>query len=212
MRGAHLAVMLLLAGCGTSPSAVHASPSSVANSTLQSVAAQPGDLPSGYVTCSWSGDFGSYAKAVKTTDSTWAQQLLDFWQQMKTDGATAGWVQDLSITEDACLGYYSGSAGLVSHITCIVVMFKDSDAATNAYSTNKNAFGLFSGGKLEGAPTKNGISTGLGPNSVVVAPNNLPFTLAAAWQKNAYYLLFIANGNTRIDDNRALAKIDARVP
>lgn len=193
------------------PSPAQTSPSPTAISALQSIAAQPGDFPGSLTTCSWSADFGTYANSVKVTDPELAQQMLDLWQRSQSGGATAGWVQDLSVSEDACKGFYSGSAGLVRHVTCIVVMFKDRESAANAYSTNKNVFGLFSRGKLEGAPTETGTSTGLGPNSIVVAPNNLP-TLAAAWQKNAYYVLFIAIGNSLSDEKLALGKIDARIP
>lgn len=190
---------------------VQASPSPPTTSALQSIAAQPGDLPSGLVICSWSGDVGAWADKLKPTDSGYAQQMVDFWQRLQSGGATGGWVQDLSVSEDACQGFYSGSAGLVSHVTSIVIQFKDQASATSAYSSETP--GLFGPKVLNGGPTESGSATGLGPNSIVATPNNLPgITLFAAWQKDAYYLVFIGYGIGLSDDRLALVKIDARAP
>jgi hypothetical protein len=192
-------------------SSVQASPSPPATSALEKIAAQTGDLPSGLVTCSWSGDLGGWAGNVKPTDSGYAQQMLDLWQRLQTGGATGSWVQDLSVSEDACQGFYSGSAGLVSHVSSIVIQFKDQAGATSAYSTETS--GLFGPKVLGGGPTETGIATGLGPNSIVATPNNLPgITLFAAWQKDSYYLVFIGNGIALSDDRLALTGINARVP
>jgi hypothetical protein len=140
-----------------------------------------------------------------------AQQSLDFWHGMQSGGATDGWVQDLSISEDACQHFYSGSAGLVSHVTCIVVRFAGADAAISAYQTNAATFGLFSASTFAGAPIVSGSATGLGPNSEVVTPKGGP-TAVAAWQHNAHYVVLIAFGISAGDVNLALAKIDARIP
>jgi hypothetical protein len=192
-------------------SSVQASPSPLATSALKSISAQPGDLPSGFVTCSWSGDVGAWADNVKPTDSGYAQQMLDFWQRLRSGGATGGWAQDLSVSEDACQGFYSGSAGLVSHVTSIVIQFNDQPGAASAYSGE--TAGVFGPKVLSGGPTEIGSATGLGPNSTVATPNNLPgATLFAAWQKDAYYLVFIGYGIALSDDRLALTKIDARVP
>jgi hypothetical protein len=216
-----VALSMLFAACASpqssavppSPTAssVQASPSPLATSALQSIAAQPGDLPSALVTCSWSGDFGAWADNVKQTDSGYALQMLDLWQRLQSGGATTGWVQDLSVSEDACRGFYGGSAGLVQHITSMVIQFKDQSGAASAYSNETS--GLFGSKVLNGGPTESGSATGLGPNSTVATPNNLPeITLFAAWQKDAYYLVFIGYGIALSDDRLALAKIGARVP
>ncbi len=137
--------------------------------------------------------------------------MLDLWQRLRSGGATGGWAQDLSVSEDACQGFYTGSAGLVSHVTSIVIQFKDQAGATSAYTSETP--GLFGPKVLNGALTEVGSATGLGPNSTVATPNNLPgATLFAAWQKDANYLVFIAYGIALSDDRLALAKIDARVP
>ena len=201
-------------GASTSPTSTtlaQVSASPAAASALQSIAARPGDFPTGLTTCSWSGDLVAYANSAKATAAGWSQQLLDLWQQLHSGGATAGWIQDLSVSEEACKGFYSGRAGLVSHVTCVVVLFKDRDSAMKAYTTNKSPLGLFSGGKFEGAPTDSGTSTGLGPNSIVVSPIVVS-GIYAAWQKNAYYILVIAHGLSLSDDKLALGKIDARIP
>jgi hypothetical protein len=182
------------------------------SSPLQIIAAQPGDLPSGLVTCSWSGDFASYASNVKAIDPAWAQHVLDFWQQLRAAGATASWVQDLSYNEDACKGFLSG-AGLFAHATSIVVQFGDQAGATSAYTSYRTTLFGALGASLAGAPTETGSATGLGANSFEATPNNLPgATLEAAWQKDAYYMLFFAEGLPLSDDKLALAKIDVRVP
>jgi hypothetical protein len=137
--------------------------------------------------------------------------MADLWQRLQSGGATAGWVQDLSVSEDACQGFYRGSAGLVQHVTSMVIQFKDGAGATNAYSSETP--GLFGPKVLSGGPTEIGSATGLGPNSTVATPNNLPeAALFAAWQKDAYYLVFIGYGTALSDDRLALTRIDARVP
>lgn len=179
-------------------------------SALQIISAHPGDFPSGLVTCSWSGDFRAWGGQV-SKDSGSAQQMLELWQRLQSGGAIGGWVQDLSVSEDACQGFYSGRAGLVSHVTSIVVEFKDRTGAAGAYSSEARA--LFGPKVLNGGPTASGDATGLGPNSLVATPNNLPMiSLFAAWQKDSYFLAFMGDGIAISDDRLALAKIDARVP
>jgi hypothetical protein len=179
--------------------------------TLQSIAAQPSDLPSGFVACSWSGDFGVWAADVTPTDSSYAQQMLTYWQQLQSSGASAGWVQDLSVSEAACQGFYSGSAGLVGHVMCIVVLFSDNAAAINAYQAGLTPVGPFSPASFVGATTVSGGSTGLGTDSSVVTPSRGP-SLVAEWQHGDYYLVLIAYGISNSDAKVALGKIDARVP
>lgn len=208
-----VALAMLLVACTSPPSAgsVQASPSPLVSNGLQKIAAQPSDLPSGLVTCSWSADFGAWAGRLKPTAPGYARQLADLWQRLQSGGATTGWVQDLSVSEEACRGFYGGSAGLVRHVTSMVIQFKDEAGATKAYSSETS--GLFGPKVLNGAPTESGSATGLGPNSIVVTPNNLPMSkLFAAWQKDAYYLAYIADGITISDDRLALAKIDTRIP
>ena len=194
-----------------SAGSVPASPSPLVHTALQDIAAQPGDLPSGMVACSWSADFVVWAGNVKPTDAAYAQQVLDLWQRLQSGGATGGWVQDVSVSEDACQGFYSGSAGLVQHVTCMVIQFGDAASATNAYSSETSE--LFGPKVLNGGPTQSGSATGLGPNSIEATPGNLPMiTLFAAWQKDAYYVVFIAYGMAISDDRLAVAKIDGRIP
>ncbi len=214
-----LALTMLVVACAApatsavppSPTAIAAqgSPSPLAESALESIAAQPGDLPGGLVSCSWSGALEAWANNLKPTDSGYGQQMLDFGQRLRSGGATAIWVQDLAPSEDACQGFYSGRAGLVSHVTSIVVKCRDEAGAASAYSAE--TAGLFSPKVLGGGPTVIGNATGLGPNSIVATPNNLPL-LFAAWQKHAYYLVFLGDGIAPGDDRLALNRIHARVP
>jgi hypothetical protein len=206
-----LAVVFVACTSPQSTGHVQASPSPSPAERLQRVAAQPSDLPSGFVTCSWSGDFGKWAANVRPTDSGYAQQMLDFWQRLRSGGATAGWVQDLSVSEDACRGFYSGSAGLVRHVTSIVVLFDDNAGAVSAYQTGLTAAGLFSLSSFAGATTVSGNATGLGPESSVVTPARGP-GLVAEWQHGDYYLVVVADGMSPSDAQMTVAKIDARVP
>jgi hypothetical protein len=206
---AALAMPALLTACGTTSTA-QASPSPSATSALQAIAAQPGDLPSGLVTCSWSGDVLAWADHVRRTDPGYAQQMLDLWQRLRSGRAIESWVEDLSVSEEACQGFYSGGAGLISHVTSVVVKFKDAAGAASAFSTETT--GLFGPKVLSGGPTESGSATGLGPNSTVATPNNGPgMSLFAAWQKASYYLVFIGFGIALSDDRLALSRIDARV-
>jgi hypothetical protein len=184
----------------------------VVASALKNIAAQPGDLPAGLVSCAWSGDFATYVSNVMATDPTWAQHVLGFWQQLQAAGATAGWVQDLSYGEDQCAAYFSGG-GLFAHVTSIVVQFKDASGATSAYFDYKaTLFGAL-GASFAGAQIQTGSATGLGTNSFVAIPNNLNgATVDAAWQKDAYYMLFFAEGLPISNDKVAMVNIDERVP
>jgi hypothetical protein len=125
---------------------------------------------------------------------------------MESGGAVEGWVQDLSVSEDACQGYFNGSAGLVVHVTSIVVRFRDESAAAAAYTNDTSAY--IGPKELAQGRTQTGAATGLGPNSTTVVANNF----YAGWQKHGYYMLIVIAGIGDADEKSALLKIDARVP
>jgi hypothetical protein len=210
MKAAVLGALITLMACSNSaspnPGAQQSQSATSAAPKLQSIAAQVADLPSGLVVCEWSGDFGTYANKVKPTDPGYAKQLLDLWQTMQSGGAVEGWVQDLSVSEDACQGYFNGSAGLVVHVTSIVVRFRDDSAATAAYTNNTSAF--IGPKAVAQGQTQTGTATGLGPNSTTVVANNF----YAGWQKHEYYLLVVTAGIADADSKSFLLRIDARVP
>jgi hypothetical protein len=216
MKAAVLAALMTVVACGNNaspnPGAQQAasaspvqSPAAVA-AKLQSIAVQPADLPGGLIVCEWSGDVGSYTNKVAPTDPGYAKQLQDLWQTMESGGAVEGWVQDLSVSEAACQGYFNGSAGLVIHATSIVVRFSDDSAALAAYANDTRAF--IGPKAIAQGQTQTGTATGLGPNSTTVVANNF----YAGWQKHAYYMLVVIAGIADADAKIALLKIDARVP
>ncbi|HEV2036003.1 MAG TPA: hypothetical protein VGU71_17725 [Candidatus Dormibacteraeota bacterium] len=95
-------------------------------------------------------------------------------------------------------------------MSSVVIQFKDQAGAAGAYTSETSA--LFRPKVLSGGTTETGSATDLGP-SIVATPNNPPGTaLFAAWQKDAYYLVFIGYGLALSDDRLALTKIDGRVP
>jgi hypothetical protein len=210
MKAAVLGALITLMACSNSaspnPGAQQTQSATSAAPKLQSITAQIADLPSGLVVCQWSGDFGTYATKVKPANPEYAKQLQDLWQAMQSGGAVDGWVQDLSVSEDACKGYFNGSAGLVVHVTSIVVRFKDDSAATAAYTNSTSAF--IGPKAVAQGQTQTGTATGLGTNSTTVVANNF----YAGGQKHDYYMLMVAAGIAETDTKSALLKIDARVP
>jgi len=210
LRLAVLAVFMVACGAPRPSSTVHDSPSSHPALTLQAIAAQPSDLSTAVVVCSWSGGFATYANYMNPTFPAKAQDATNFWQRLQSAGATGGWVQDLSISEDVCQRFYSGSTGLVSHVTSIVARFQDTTTAASTYRANAETFGMFSPSMFASAPTTSGSATGLGPNSRVATPQGGP-TMLATWQHGDYYFVVIVFGIATSEAKPALLKIDARV-
>ncbi len=164
--------------------------------TAATVAAQPGDLPSGIVKCDISGDIDKYISAEQATNPTVAKSTKTDWDDAQKSGATAAYVSVFSDSAAQCAALKQQTdITATTHplLVNFVIQFKDEKTAAKAYVSPKTIFG-FSAADLKSSqqPVVEGNKTGLGTNSIVLTTSlaNQSFYIAA-WQNKAF-MVFLA--------------------
>jgi hypothetical protein len=162
--------------------------------TPASVSVQSGDLPSGMVRCELSGDIDTYLDNIKTKDPATYTSTKTQWDAAKAKGATAAQVVFYTDSVANCASVESKVSNISSAayklVVNFVIQFKDEATAATDYA-NEKIFGIDRETlKADGAPVKEGTSTGLGPNSIVLSVPiaNQSFYIAV-WQGKAFMVI-----------------------
>jgi hypothetical protein len=177
--------VVCMVGCGGSSSGAQ-------GPTVASVSVQPADLPSGMVRCGLSGNIEDFIKAEQTPDPNTSKSVSAYWQDAKTNGATAAYTAIYTDSQARCAAIKNPETdvGTATYklVVNFVVQFKDEKTAADAY-TNKSVFG-FSPAQLRAAPTIEGTKTGLTANSVVLNQSiaNQSFYIAE-WQNKVFMVI-----------------------
>ena len=143
----------LAVACGSSPPKP---------ATVQSVALQPADLPSGMIVCGLSGDVDQFLKAAPANNA-YATDLEQQWTAMKQQGAQKGYVRVFAASKDQCTSAFTAqSLTGIKWAASMVVQFKNSSAATKAYGQAQAG-----AAEIAAAPgAEVGTVTGLGAHSL----------------------------------------------
>ena len=191
-----LLALIAIAACGGNAPAPAAQ-----GPTAASVAAQPGDLPTGIVKCDISGDIDKYISATQATDPTTAKSTKSDWEEAQKNGATAVYVSLYadSTSQCAALKKASSDATATTHplIVNFVIQFKDEKTAAKAYTSPKKIFGFSATDLRESAknsqqPVVEGNKTGLGANSIVLNTSVLTQSFyIAEWQSRAFMVFLV---------------------
>jgi hypothetical protein len=162
--------------------------------TPATVSVQSGDLPSGMVRCELSGDIDTYLDNIKTKDPATYTSTKTQWDAAKAKGATAAQVVFYTDSVANCASVESKVSNISSAayklVVNFVIQFKDEATAATDYA-NEKIFGIDRETlKADGAPVKEGTSTGLGPNSIVLSVPiaNQSFYIAV-WQGKAFMVI-----------------------
>ena len=178
--------------------------------TVASVSVQPADLPSGMVRCGLSGNIEDFIKAEQSPDPNTSKSVSGYWQDAKTNGATAAYTAIYADSQERCAAIKNPETdvGTATYklVVNFVVQFKDEKTAADAY-TNKSIFG-FSPAQLRAAPTIEGTKTGLTANSVVVNQSlgNQSFYIAE-WQ-NKVFMVILAMLNVDPESSKKVSSAE----
>ena len=177
--------VLTLVACGGAAGGVN-------GPTVETVAVQKSDLPSGMVRCAISGNIEDFIRAEQSPDPNTAKSISNYWTDAKSNGATSAYAAIYTDSEVRCAAIKDPKTdvGTATYklVVNFVVEFKDEKTATDAYNT-KSVFG-FSRSQLRSAPTIEGTKTGLTANSIVLSQSiaNQSFYIAE-WQNKTFMVI-----------------------
>lgn len=180
-----LLATITIVACGSSPAAPK-------GPTTASVAAQPGDLPSGMVRCDLTGDIISFISQEQTADPNASKNTAADWQTAKKNGANAAYVAVYSDSSQHCAAIKGSSADLSAAtyklLVNFIVQFRDEKSAVTLYRSDNMIFG-FSASALRagGNAVQEGTATGLSANSIALSRpvGNQTFYIAE-WQNKRF--------------------------
>jgi hypothetical protein len=198
LRGSLVALVVVsICACGQSTvSPVSVSTATPKVVTLESISAQPGDLPAvGLQKCT-TGSF------ISGTVNTATPALPDEWKTVQAAGATEGWVQWLTA---ACPGERTKA-----RVRNDVIRFSDAAAATAFFKSEKANAQTTAIFWPIGGIAKEGSASGLGANSVSMVINDASY--CALWTNGSLLISYcLVNFASTNGINGALA-VNARVP
>lgn len=183
-----LVLIGVVAACGGSSSG----PS---GPTAASVAAQSGDVPSGMVKCSLSGDIQTFIHNEASPDPSTSKSASNQWTDLQKSGATSAYVAIYTDSKTHCGEFANArtdpAAASYKLVINFVVQFKDEKSAASAYA-NGSVFGFSAPSLQASSQAVEGTKTDLTPNSVVVSQTiaNQSFYIAL-WQ-NKSFAVFLA--------------------
>ncbi len=183
----------------------------VGSPPARDVAAQPGDLPAGLQPCAGSGDIATWLDHTRTARSDEYEPTAQAWKDLQAAGATDAALQSYADSRPACGGLFAArSAGAAGRLlVSFVVRFHDEAAAGRVY--RRGLYGALQPDQVRGtAGVSEGDATGLGPNSVAIAPAGGRIYLAA-FQRSAYYCVLTAIGLDPPAARSVAEKVAARV-
>lgn len=167
------ASVLLLLACGSNNSTTTSGSGGSApkQQTAQSVADNSADFP-GLPRCPESGTYVSYLRAEQTKNPD--QYTVDNkdWTDLKAGGADDGYVVVYAANTSDC-GQFGGNtpSGKLAYV--YVVRFKNATSASTMYKSQLSQFHMSDADvnnlKAAGGTVKQGATTGLGDNSLVVS-------------------------------------------
>jgi hypothetical protein len=206
MRTALIAGALLLAACACGPIGGSSTPAPSA----ASVAIKSGDLPSGMTRCDQSGDIGAYLKKIQTKDRSTYSAIKTGWDAAQKNGATAGDVEFYADSTAHCSNLASNTTEIGTATYKLVVnfefQFKDQASAEAGYKSD-SALGFGASSLKSSQLATEGVATGLGANSVVLAvPIGAQIVYLAVWQNKQFLsIIGIFNIDAATDKKIALA-------
>jgi hypothetical protein len=185
---AGLAVLVMAAACGGTPS------TSTQGPTASTVAVQQGDLPAGMTRCDLSGDIDSFLNKSKAKDPNTYTSTKSEWDAAKQQGATAAYAAFYSDSTAHCTSIESNSSDISTAtyklVVNFVIQFKDEASASKGY-TSESIFG-FSASSLKngGAPVVEGTKTGLTANSIVLSVSIATQSFyVTVWQNKSFMVI-----------------------
>jgi hypothetical protein len=197
-------------GGGTGSSATQ----SAAPPSAKTVAENPSDFPA-LQKCPESGSYDSYLKQEQSKNPDQYTTDKKTWDDLKAAGANDGYVAVYGASSADCGQFEkSGASGKVANV--IAIRFKDSASASASYKTQAAAFHLsdtdIANLQAAGGTVKQGASTGLGDNSIVVSIDIAGTTFyAALWQNKEFEVAELANNVSLADASAASIKINGRI-
>lgn len=178
-----------------------ASAPTVQGPTVASVSVQQGDLPSGMVKCTLTGDINHFISAEQSPDPSTAKSMSTYWQDAQKAGATHAYSAIYTDSNSNCSALKNPNADISTAQYKLVVNFtiqyKDAKSATAAY-TNGSIFGFSPSQLKTGSSVLQGTQTGLTENSVVLNTSIPPQSFYIAVWQNKTFLVILAILN--VDD------------
>jgi hypothetical protein len=207
MRGALLALAIMLTAVGCQPSALAAKERPV---TVQSIAPQPSDV-SGLRRCSESGDVDVVLRDEKSNNPTAYDLNATEWEQWKSQGALDAYFAVYGRTASDCEALSVSGTGAPSGglMAALIVKFKSEAVAARTYGANSTLFGFgprdIAFIKLVGGSVTTGSDTGLGPRSVIGSGSVAGSTYYFAFWQNKSFDSFLGAYDVASADARGAA-------
>jgi hypothetical protein len=188
---------------------------------------QADDVPSGLHLCSQSGDVTKILSAFKAKNLPAWSTVRGTWAALQRSGATDSWWQLYATTQPACDTYFAQGGYAVSQETPLttrmmistITQFPDSQTAS---FTINNANGVYYGGGFGPSGISrhqpwypDGTKLGVGPDSVFLTSkpgsSETP-SLQGGWVNKSFVLSLSAYNIPVVDAEKAVSKMNARVP
>jgi len=199
-------IFAAVCACGQSASPAASSSASPAASpsapviTLESISAQPADLPAvGLQKCTTglfkSGDLGTASVG-----------FTDEWKTVQGAGALEGWVQQLTL---ACPGEKAKA-----RVRNDLIRFRDAAAAVAFFQSekaNSRSTAIFWPLQVGTAPAE-GSPTGFGPNSITLVYTKSNGAFGALWTNGALLISYNSLNFPSADGLKGALAVNARVP
>lgn len=169
------------------------------------VALQAPDLPPEMKRCDFTGEMEAHIAAVQGINPRTAAALRSRWQKQQIAGATSGYVAYYGSDDETCGRVFLPPeqrmvprVGEMDHRALaftFVVEFRDEAAAKTAYEVD--LFGQSNLKKESALVVTEGITTGLGPNSISSTTQGSELAVRqAVWQNKTFNVFF---GSTAMD-------------
>ncbi len=206
-----LASVLLLAACGGSSGG---SGGAQQQTSAETVASSSSDF-SGLQKCPESGTWENYLKAEQAKDPTQYDTDKKDLDNLNAAGANDTYVAVYAAATSDCGNFGSDTpTGKVAQI--YTIRFKDSSAASANFKVNQKDFHLSDSDlqniKTAGGTVKQGTTTGLGDNSVLVELSIAGASFYAAfWQNKNFEVAMVTFNVTASDSESATTKINGRI-
>ena len=193
-RAVAIFALLLVSACGGGPGG------GSGGGGISSYGLQSSDVPSGFTSCSISGD-------VATSSD---KDIQGEWAYLQQQGATAGYIQVYAATSGDCQSIVSSGPGSQNGgskklIASVVLQFKDAASAQKGAS---GSFGIGTSG-LKSAGGAAGSSVGLGSDSEYLYSSAAG---GAAWDKGVYMAGVVEQNLKESDLKKAISAVNGRLP
>jgi len=206
-----LACVLLLAACGGSSGSGGGQPK---QTSAETVGSNSGDFPA-LQKCPESGTWDHYLSAEQSKDpSQYSTDKANF-DSAKAAGANDTYIAVYAGDPSVC-GTFSNTSGTGKEAQVYSIRFKDTASASSNFKSQESQFHLSDSDlqniKSAGGTVKQGSTTGLGDNSVVIEVSLGPVSVyAAAWQNKEFEVAVLSLNSPVTDGESATTKINGRI-